>query len=298
MGQTPSTPQQTPERIYGWKRDRQDSRDHRIYFDGHNILTSKLTVDIRPMCPPVYDQGNLGSCSANAICGAFQFDELKQSFPDFIPSRLFVYWNERNMEGTVDTDSGATLRDGMKTINKQGVCKETIWTYDISKFKDKPTDESFMEAKEHRSVAYKRLTQDISQMKACLSEELPFVFGFMVYESFETIGTNGIMPIPKSDEKCLGGHAVMAVGYDDQKEMFIIRNSWGKGWGDHGYFYMPYAYIRKQSKCEDFWVLQRVVDMENEPTLSAETETKTKKKNVRHRLVNYSITDDSDTDTE
>ena len=252
------------EKKYGWRKDKSDDRDYKLSFTKLDHKENGIKkVDLRHNCPPVYDQGKLGSCTANAIAAAYEYDMLKQKETNiFVPSRLFIYYNEREMEGHVDQDSGAEIRDGIKSINTQGVCPETEWPYDVSKFKDKPPQQAYSDAKNHVSVKYQRVEQDLEHMKECLSQGLPFVFGFMVYESFESkdVANTGIMVMPKRGEKLLGGHAVMAVGYDDDKQVIIVRNSWTTSWGDNGYFYMPYDYIKSNYYCNDFWVVQRVKD--------------------------------------
>ena len=248
------------EKKYGWKPDKLDYEDN-LYQLHHEIDQEWLPeeIDLRPQCPEVYDQGKLGSCTANAISAAYQFDELKQNNKKvFSPSRLFIYYNERSMEGTIDKDAGAEIRNGMKSINTIGVCSKELWPYDEKKFTVKPDDEAYQDAKIHTSISYQRLSQNLNEMKHCLSEGLPFVFGFIVYQSFESgeIARTGYMNMPLSKDKILGGHAVMAVGYT--KEHIIVRNSWGDKWGDKGYFYMPYKYILNSKLASDFWVLKRV----------------------------------------
>lgn len=243
---------------YGWKRDIPDSRDH-IY--SVPIVATKLPamIDLRDKCPPIVDQGDLGSCTANAIAGAVQFDLMKQQVKDpFAPSRLFIYYNERVIEGSVDYDSGAEIRDGIRAISRIGVPPEADWPYDISKFTQKPSDKAFADARLTQAVAYGRVIQLIRQMQAILASGYPFVFGFTVYDSFESaqMDQTGIMPMPATTEEVLGGHAVMAVGYDDGKRMVTVRNSWGTGWGDKGYFYMPYEYITNPNLASDFWMIR------------------------------------------
>src|SRR5882672_7429720 len=123
---------------YGWVPDLPDHRDL-VYSAPAAFITALPTaVDLRLQCPPVYDQGQLGSCTGNAIAGAIEFGRLKQKVSDFVPSRLFIYYNERVVEHTVNSDSGAQIRDGMKVVAKQGAPPESDWPYDISKFADKP----------------------------------------------------------------------------------------------------------------------------------------------------------------
>jgi C1A family cysteine protease len=247
--------------IHGWNPDLPDHRD--FLYEAPSLILKILPplIDLRAQCPPVFDQGELGSCTANAIAAAVQFEQMKQKEKNsFIPSRLFIYYNERFIEHTVKYDSGGMLRDGIKTVSKQGVCSEKIWPYNISEFTKKPSAQCYKEALKNEVLSYHRIAQTSEQMKACLTEGYPFVFGFSVYESFESeeVATRGIMPIPAKNEKLLGGHAVIAVGYDNSKQSFIIRNSWGTKWGIKGYFYMPYSYITDSNKSDDFWTIRLV----------------------------------------
>jgi C1A family cysteine protease len=246
---------------YGWLRDLPDHRD-RLYAAPLAALKALPTsVDLRGKCPAVYDQGQLGSCTANGIGGAIQFDRLKQNLmPDFVPSRLFIYYNERVIEHTVNSDSGAMIRDGIKSVAKLGSCPETSWPYVIDKFTDKPPASCYEEALSHRAVQYSRLVQTLNQMKGCLADGYPIVFGFTVYESFESqkVAQTGVVPMPGSGESVLGGHCVLAVGYDDESQRFIIRNSWGNAWGIKGYATMPYAYLTSSDLSSDFWTIRLI----------------------------------------
>ncbi|HEY0755035.1 MAG TPA: C1 family peptidase [Ktedonobacteraceae bacterium] len=245
----------------GWIPDLPDHRDHMYVMPFNPDEALPASVDLRINCPPVYDQGKLGSCTSNAIAGVLEFDQIKESLPAiFVPSRLFIYYNERVIEGTVSSDSGAQLRDGIKTVNKQGACSETEWPYDIGKFIDQPSDSCYQDALQHRALTYKRVTRDLPTMKSCLAEGYPFIFGFTVYESFESdaVTKTGIVPLPQSGEKVLGGHAVVAVGYDDSTQRFLVRNSWGAAWGQEGYFTMPYTYLTHRGLASDFWTVRSV----------------------------------------
>ncbi len=246
---------------YGWIPDLPDQRDH-IYatpFERTDVLPP--SVDLRPNCPPVYDQGQLGSCTANASAAAFEFDQMKQNLPQvFVPSRLFIYYNERVLEGDVSADNGAQIRDGMKTLGTQGVCSEDMWPYDTTKFADQPPDNCFQAALQNKATSYQRVVRDLGQMKGCLASGYPFVLGFTVYESFESqaVAQSGHAPMPGRGEKVLGGHAVLAVGYDDTQQWFIVRNSWGTGWGMQGYFTLPYNYLLQRNLSSDFWTVRLV----------------------------------------
>ncbi|HEV7899258.1 MAG TPA: C1 family peptidase [Planosporangium sp.] len=246
---------------YGWVPDLPDQRDH--LFAAAPAVTASLppSVDLREQCPKeVYDQGHLGSCTANAIAAAFEFGLLKQQMTDFMPSRLFIYYNERVKEGTVEVDSGAMIRDGIKSVSKQGVCTEVSWPYDISQFTVKPPKACYDEALGNLAVCYQRVPRTLGQLKGCLAHGYPIVFGFRVYESFEgpEVARTGVAPMPQPSEEALGGHAVLAVGYDDGTGRFLVRNSWGSGWGQDGYFTMPYAYLTERSLSSDFWAIPQV----------------------------------------
>ena len=247
---------------YGWVADTPDQRDHLYAAPVVHLKKLPPKVDLRPKCPRViYDQGDLGSCTGNAIACAIQFDRLKQKRkPDFIPSRLFIYYNERDMEGTIASDSGAEIRDGIKTVAKLGDCPEHEWPYVIAKFATKPPAQCYRDARKYKAVLYQRVIRTLNQMKGCLASGYPFVFGFSVYESFENaaVTKSGIVPMPASKEKQLGGHAVLAVGYDDKQQRFIVRNSWGKSWGMRGYFTMPYAYLTDSNLSDDLWTIRIV----------------------------------------
>ena len=245
---------------YGWIPDLPDERDHMYAAPPQFLSALPPSADLRSQCPAVYDQGMLGSCTANAIGGAIEFDRIKQRLTDFVPSRLFIYYNERVIEGTVDSDSGAQLRDGIKSVASQGVCPEPEWPYDIVKFTQKPPAKAYADARVDRAVSYQSLVQDVMQMKGCLASGYPFVFGFTVYESFEStaVANSGHAPMPAPSERAIGGHAVMAVGYEDVHQRFIVRNSWGTRWGIAGYFTLPYAYLIQSGLSSDFWTIRIV----------------------------------------
>lgn len=251
----------------GWIPDLPDQRD--LIFDAEAEL-AKLGVplaphiDLRAKCPPVYDQGKLGSCTANALAAAFDFDRHKEGEPFMSPSRLFIYWNERDIEGTVDYDAGARLRDGVKVLRKIGTPPETDWPYIINKFAKKPTAKSFTDALENQALTYQRILTPHSDpthdMLACLTHGYPFVAGIAVYESFESpeASRTGIIPLPHPSESLLGGHAILVVGYESDSQRFVCRNSWSKSWGDSGYCYLPFAYLTSHGLASDMWVIKTV----------------------------------------
>lgn len=257
-------------RKYGWSPDLPDHRDL-VYATPHPVaLALPKSVDLRPGCPPVYDQGQLGSCTANAIAGAVQFDQIKEKQPAFTPSRLFIYYNERVIGHDVDSDGGAQIRDGIKSVASVGVCAETAWPYNDQStdphacptcpYAKTPPPTCFDEAKQHTVKLYQRLTPALNTLKGCLASGYPFVFGFSVYESFEgpKVAKTGIVPMPAPSEKSVGGHAVVCVGYNDAKQQFIVRNSWAATWGIKGYCMMPYAYLTDTNLADDFWTIRTV----------------------------------------
>jgi C1A family cysteine protease len=247
-------------RHYGWIPDQPDQRDHLYAAPPHYLKALPASTDLRAKCPPVYDQGQLGSCTANAIGAAVEFDRMKQKLSDFVPSRLFIYYNERKIEGTVPTDSGAMIRDGIKSVASDGVCPEPEWPYVIARFATRPPAKCYRDAKLDRAVSYQSIVPNLNQMKGCLASGYPFLFGFTVYESFETeaVRRTGHVPMPGWAERAVGGHAVMAVGYDEAEQWFLVRNSWGTNWGIKGYFTMPYPYLVQPGLSQDFWTIRLI----------------------------------------
>lgn len=244
---------------YGWTPDVPDQRDR--VFAAARVTMLPPSVDLRPGCPPGYDQGQLGSCTANAIAAAIQFEQIRQKEPKpFTPSRLFIYYNERVMEHTVGQDAGAQIRDGIKSVNHVGACPETDWPYVIANFATKPPAGAFKDAPLGKAVTYQRVVQTLNQMRGCLAAGFPIVLGISVYESFESqqVATSGVVPMPAQSEKLLGGHAILAVGYADAAQRFVMRNSWGTSWGMQGYFTIPYAYLTDSNLCDDLWTIQMV----------------------------------------
>jgi len=268
---------------FGWKPDFPDHRDHHVTFDKVAAPSSikkkadgsKEICDLRPLNGgfKIFDQGHLGSCTANALAASFHFTmhkmqvENSKDWTDFTPSRLFIYYNERLMEGSVNQDAGAMIRDGIKTMAKVGVCPESVWKYDDGPdfFKQQPDKQAYDMAAKAKVVGYARVAQDLTQLKMCISNGYPFVFGFAVLSSFQTaeVAKTGKMVMPQPTDQQLGGHAVCAVGYDDFQEVFIVRNSWGEGWGDKGYFYMPYEYMCHPSLVHDIWAINWVEGFKN-----------------------------------
>lgn len=245
---------------YGWIPDLPDQRDfpYRLLVPQIPATLAKK-IDLRAQCSPVENQGEIGSCTANALVGNLEFLKMSELKTLINFSRLFLYYNERLIRKTTNIDSGASLRDGIKTLVKVGDCRENLWPYILKKLTVKPDGQAYQDATHYQIIKYYRLNS-LSEMKHTLILNFPFVFGFAVYESFESaqVAKTGIVPLPKRDERMIGGHAVMAVGYDDSQSHFIVRNSWGQNWGDHGYCYMPYIYLTNKFLASDFWTIRNM----------------------------------------
>jgi C1A family cysteine protease len=210
------------------------------------------SFDNRDTCSDVADQGKLGACTAFAMGkGLREFMQRKNGERQEPLSPLFMYYETRVRLGSPNQDSGGTITDGMAVLKQTGIATEATWAYDITKFTQKPPASSYASAGEFK---VKKITQlaGLDDVKASIASGHPVPFGFIVYKNFMKIGADGVMPMPGTLEQRLGGHAVLAVGYDDQKQQLIVRNSWSAKWGDKGYFYMPYAFA-KSGKAMDFW---------------------------------------------
>lgn len=241
---------------YGWQPDRPDLRDliHMPVLDAGAVPPNNVVI---PM-PPHYDQGQEGSCTGNALAGITQCLRRQEGLPDWVPSRNFIYYNERWLEGTIKSDSGAMIRDGIKSLNTWGVCDEKLWPYVQSRFTRKPTVTAYRAAAQHKAVKYARVLQTRSNFMATLAGGLPFVIGFTVYESFESdeVAKTGIVQLPQSGEQEVGGHAVCVIGYDVNSDRLLVRNSWGENWGQGGNFTIPFDYFLSKDLADDAWVIQ------------------------------------------
>lgn len=241
---------------FHWKKDRPDPRD---YLYTSVPVRTPSSVDLREWCTLIENQGNLGSCTGQAIAGAIEYLNKRANKQTDV-SRLFIYYYERLLIGTVNYDSGAYIRDGIKVVYHRGSPVESLWPYQINRFAVEPSVAARQDAQLRKVTLYERITTLDGCINA-LANGFPVTVGFLVYSSFmsSTVARTGIMPYPNvRRERLLGGHAVLLVGYDSRTRRFIARNSWGTTWGDRGYFYMPYAVISDRSMSDDFWVIRTV----------------------------------------
>jgi C1A family cysteine protease len=217
-------------------------------------------VDLRDRCPPIYDQGGLQSCSANAVAATVEFDLIKQKRQRVIfPSRLFLYYNTRALEHNIRSNVGTSIRDAIKAVSQKGDCPESLWPYIEKKVATRPSEKCFKSALKYKAVKYWRIHRSLDDMKSCLASGYPFVFGFSAHRRFhDEVRVTGILEMPAKGERRLGSHAVVAVGYDEASRRLIVRNSWGRKFGLKGYFTMPYEYLLKNHLSADFWTVNVV----------------------------------------
>lgn len=254
-------------RKYGYKKD---------VFDARDLIRAAANPSVAETLPskwsnfaleaPIFDQGQTGSCTGNAWAGAFEQVLHLEGLHIFRPSRLFIYYNERVIEGTVSQDAGAQIRTGIQAITKSGVCPETMWPFNPNLLTKEPGSACYSAAIKNVGLQYKRVNQDINDFKDVIHSGDPIVIGFNVYQSFEgdAIAANGIMPMPAAGEQMIGGHAVEVGGYDDNfdnldgsKGALYVRNSWGPDWGAKGYFWMPYKFAFDPAQVSDIWTLTK-----------------------------------------
>lgn len=261
------------QRKYPVKRSPADERDFIFKATKYTAETLPPVVDLRPKMSPIVDQGQLGSCTANAIAsGLREYLLLQDGQPLTRLSRLYHYWHERQLEGKVNEDSGAYIRDGMKVLADIGCALETDFPYDIAKFTQQPSQQAETDAAKFKIREYHAVTS-YDDLKHALAEGKPVVIGIDVYESFETMDTamSGMIPVPKPGEKVLGGHCMLAVGYTNQfsdQERIIVRNSWGEHWGQEGYCMIPKAFF-DAGYAFDMWTGSTKITADNLPLADA-----------------------------
>jgi C1A family cysteine protease len=243
-------------RRYTWIPDLPDHRDLKLTAPPARLLPR--STDLTAKFQPAYDQLDLGSCVGNACDGFMEYNSRLAGKPTQF-SRLGIYYEARKLEGTVRQDSGCAIRDAVKQLAKVGAAEERLWPYVVANFAKAPTKAALANAATHRIARYQRI-ETLDAVKGALASGNPVVFGFTVYESFESasVARSGVVNMPTAKERALGGHAVLAVGYDDATQRVLVRNSWGASWGmktagGRGYFTMPYAYVQDRDLSDDFW---------------------------------------------
>ncbi len=248
-------------KIFNVKKSPDDARDY-VYQPKQKISIKKMPVKVdltSKLGVKPYNQYDIGSCTANATAAAIQFLQKLGGLKKVMPSRLFIYYNSRAIAGMENEDSGAYLRDVVKAINKQGYVAEKDYTYTRKNLFAKPSDEIYKAAASNVIAGYERIEDgNVTKMMACLAEGYPFVFGMVVYnQSYSIAEKTGVMPMPKKNDDVIGGHAVIAVGYDSDRKAFIVRNSYGTSWGNKGYFLLPFDFADNPKLMWDCWVLKQ-----------------------------------------
>lgn len=245
----------------GWKQDKSGIIDPSFsalkVFRAGKIATSS---DLAKLMPPIYDQGQTGSCTGNGVAAILDYARAKQRGTAWMhPSRLFIYFEERVLEGTVNQDAGAQIRHGIDVITDTGACKESTWPYIESRFAVKPSSRSYVEAASYQALhGYKVDFTDKRSIRIALTSGYPVVFGALLYPGIDKITwRNATLEMPRKGERSVGGHCMVIVGHDDAKQLYKVRNSWGIGWGRDGHLWIPYDYIHSQKICGDFWVIDQ-----------------------------------------
>ena len=228
-------------------------------------------VDLRQFMTHVEDQGEIGSCTANATAGAYEYLVKRNQEIDYDVSRLFLYYNARKINGLEKQDSGAFIEWAMQALEKEGACCEPTWPYENAKkrFKTKPDKDAYQEAKDYKIKEYKKVPTTLDAWRSVLAEGYPIIFGLTIFDSFMK-PRQGRISMPKKGDGSEGGHAMLCVGYSDPDQVFIVRNSWGESWGDKGYCYIPYEYMmNKKYNDGDSWVIYSMDEVD--PNKAEET---------------------------
>jgi C1A family cysteine protease len=247
-------------RKYGWVKNREDSRDFVYAVDKPVDLT--VPVDITASMPPVWDQGEFSSCTAHGT-GCAVWVALSGEKKVFnMPSRMFVWYQARKLEGTTAKDCGAQVRDAIKGVVNYGCPEESMWDYKPEHVSLEPLATIYTDASLHKVVTYRAVAQQLNDIVTALSEGYPVVFGFLVDPYFETpaMEQTGFLPYPQNiyTTAWLGGHCCVLVAFDPVRQAFKVRNSWGSGWCENGYFWMAASYILDSRICSDLWILENV----------------------------------------
>lgn len=220
-------------------------------------------VDLRPFLTPIENQGAVGSCTANALAGAFEYLEKRLTGAEGRVSRLFIYFNQREVEGDVAHDRGAKIRVGISVLKHKDTCCEETWPYVPASVLARPAPEAYHEARFHRIDQAHYIPVNLHAMRHCLAEGYPFVFGLQLFSSIRDSHPHGRIAMPdESRERRYGRHAMLCVGYSQPDGVFLVRNSWGTDWGDGGYCYIPYPYMVEPGYADSLWTIRRAHNLD------------------------------------
>ncbi|KAG5192580.1 hypothetical protein JKP88DRAFT_173271 [Tribonema minus] len=251
-------PVSTGGKRYGLVKQKPDDRDFQFVSAAKSSIPAAVDLRTTGFVPPAMDQGQAGTCSAHAASSALRFLIRKEKLQDFQPSRLFIYFTSRvYVEGVAPSeDTGCALRDVVKALSTYHVCNERYMPYSDTKIAEHPPALAVANARLHTTFMYRAVQQSLSALKSALASGYPVIVGIQVYESFESddVARTGNVPMPSDGEQCLGGHAVLCVGFQDKTQTFTLLNSWGQ-WGQNGFFTLPYDYLTNPDLAFDFWMI-------------------------------------------
>lgn len=249
--------------VGGYRRDPEDANDKKYAARRYQSSNLPPKVDLRSYLTTVEQQGDLNSCTANAMAGAYEYLAMRQLGTSGDVSRLFIYYNARHLDGSAEEDEGTYLRNCIKTLQQYGACLEKTWPYHPQSVFHQPHENAYDEAARFLIEDAERIDIDLYAMKHCLAEGYPFAFGLQLFSSFDQAENKGRVPMPDPEnEEHYGGHAMLCVGYSDKDKMFVVRNSWGTDWGNEGYCYIPYAYMTNPEYNSDCWTIRSVTDLD------------------------------------
>lgn len=249
-----------PKHFYGCKRDIADPRDKVLSIPKLGIERLPAVVSMRSKCPPIFDQGDTNSCTGQATAAGLKLAECINATVK-MPSRLFIYYNGRLPDNGVSSDGGAFIRNVIKGIKKYGFADESIWPFDAGRITVKPDKSAYNAGDDFQLVEYARVPQTLYDIRRTLAHGYPVICGIAIYSSFESerVSKTGVVPMPLlRSEELIGWHAVLVIGYNDDKRMFECRNSWSSAWGDSGYFWLPYEFLTNYSLAADLWVISKI----------------------------------------
>ena len=221
-------------------------------------------VDFRPYMTAVENQSALSSCVANSMAGAYEYLAKRANGDAGDVSRLFIYYNARAYEDSKE-DAGCMIVSAIQVLQEHGACSEATWAYDEAQVNVQPHDAAYEEARNFLVEEAQEIECDLTAMKSCLAEGFPFALGLKLFHSFDKAQKHGIVPVPDPSEQGRaehGWHAMLCVGYSDQSQAFIVRNSWGEEWGEKGYCYVPYSYMTNPEVCQELWAVRAVSDLD------------------------------------